>query len=240
MTQSKWIVTGVALLALAFSTAVAQDAATGGKARRDKAASAPAKDKAGTVALSDQVATMTKELSLSDADAAKIKAKVEQTTAAVDKWDKDNADKLKELRAAKKGDDQAAADKAGTDAKALQQERAKILADGEIEVELVLTAEQRTAWQGYKLSLLAKRQLGKLTLTDDQVAQVRTMCNDAAKQMASATEDKAKNKARKQLMADIQAKVLTDAQREQLAPKDAAAGDTPKAGKAADATKTTP
>jgi RNA polymerase-binding transcription factor DksA len=163
---------------------------------------------------------MTKELKLSDADAAKVKEKIDAMKAALDTWDKENADKLSaaqaDMKKAREAKDKTAAKTAMEAMRTLTDARAKLKADKEGDLMSVLTADQKLAWEAYKLCYMVSETYRNAALTDDQLPQVKSLCADAAKQIVAAQDDAAKAQIRTNLLEDVKAKVLTDKQREGL------------------------
>lgn len=237
MKRCGWVLGGLAALMLAVSPAMAAGKRAG-KAAGDKVKPVVPKEGkgmrgAGGAAVGeipvDQLLTlMTKELKLSDADQAKVKEKVDALTAALATCDKENADKLAAAEAdakkARQAKDKAGAKTAMESIRSLQDARAKVKADKEGDLMSVLTADQKLAWEGYKLFYAASETFRQLALTDEQLTKLRSLCNDAAKQVVAAQDDATKAQLRSKLIADATAQVLTDDQRTKLGEKGAAKG----------------
>jgi hypothetical protein len=128
-----------------------------------------------------ECAMMAKECNCTEKQQAKLAEKDQAKKEALNAWDTQNGAKLDELRAKLV----AAEDKAavGAELTTLEADRARIEADAEADILAVLTPEQQVVWQGYKFFQQMKM---RYSLTNaDQATRCRTLCNNAAKEIAA-------------------------------------------------------
>jgi Spy/CpxP family protein refolding chaperone len=181
---------------------------------------------------------MVTECKLTAEQQATLKEKVAAKIAALEAWNKDNAEKLKAAEDAQKatrsGTDDAAKKKAGADLKALQTARDAATAQADEAILAVLTPDQKIAWEGSKLCQATIAKYRKANLTEDQLAKVKSVCLAGAKELAAAQGDDRKAKTARSVVPlkirfAIDEVILTPEQREAVAPpapappKDAAA-----------------
>lgn len=183
------------------------------------------KEKAPPSALRGEYAIMASECKLSDEQKAQLEVAVKAKADATGAWDKANATKLEDLRKqqadAREKKDADALKRIAGEMKALTDERAKIETEQQAAIVGVLTADQRTAWEGFKIYRQAMARFKRAELTDEQTAKVRALCDQAGKDLAAVQGDAAavrKGQAdiQKKLAASIEADVLTAEQREKL------------------------
>jgi Spy/CpxP family protein refolding chaperone len=161
-------------------------------------------------------AMMASQLKLSAEQQTKLAAIAEESSQAGKKWEEQNGEKLKQLKVAAKGSDAAAAEKAKTELKTLDEEREKLKDQTEAKINDLLTPDQRIGWASSKLYLGASMSFSKAALTDAQKDQIRKLCDEAAKTQASATDKKSDSALKAELRKEITDKVLTDAQKADL------------------------
>lgn len=209
MKKFAWVLCGVAVLTLACPTMAAKD--------DKKAADKAGKKKEGKGALKGYYAIMSSVLDLSDEQKAQLTGKIEARNAALKAWDEgEKGQKFAEL--IKKSKD---ADKEiRKEVTALRKERAEVTASHQAKIMDVLTAEQKTTWEGHQLYTQMMRQFKKLAPTEAQEGKIRTLCAaKAADAQAAAGDAKALRKIRTDLAASITADVLTDEQRAKATTK---------------------
>jgi Spy/CpxP family protein refolding chaperone len=223
MKRLTWVLCGTAVLGLVLSPARGQ--AKAGKAadkglKSTRAIVARYDTTAGEIPIGQWLALMTKECKLSEAVQAQVKEKIDALNTATSTWDKENADKLvaarDEMKKARASQDKDAAKRAGDSLRALVDARAQLRADKEGDVLSLLSPEQRQEWESYKLFHLATGTFKSAGLTDEQLPQIRALCDAAAKQLIAAQDDATRRQIRATLLDDCKAKILTDAQREKV------------------------
>lgn len=166
-------------------------------------------------AVKGEFAQMVSELKLSDEQKAMLQERCKAKEEAEAKWDSANAERLRELREATRK--AKAAGRAADPEKALhalEAERERATAAAAEAILAVLTAEQREAWEGVKLSAIALVRLKDCNLTEEQISRVKIACREAAAAMATGK----KAPALKDLHQKIDDTILTPEQRA-LAPK---------------------
>ena len=170
------------------------------------------------------------ECKLTDSQQAKLKAKIKAKEEAVAAWNTANAQKIKAaedaVAAARSGGEADARKTAGTAMRALNTERAAATADADAAILTVLTAEQKAAWEAFKLYQNIMRRYKKAALTDEQSAKVKAACAVASKELGAVEDDgderaarKAKSAVEGKLRWAIEALVLTPEQREAVVRK---------------------
>jgi len=94
----------------------------------------------------------------------------------------------------------------------LQTDRAALTAKSEMDVESVLTADQKAEWEGHKLSQQVDARLPAAQLTDDQKTKLAAAVKDTAKLLAAVTDVKDKAPLIGKFWKKLVAEVLTDEQ----------------------------
>ena len=87
------------------------------------------------------------------------------------------------------------------------------------QIVAILTPEQKAKWAGFTLYRSVMRRYKRCKLVADQDKQIRDACAAAAKTMPATTDRKGRGAAMKKLYKDIEEKILTDDQREELKKK---------------------
>lgn len=165
-------------------------------------------------------------IDLTDKQKAELKSSIILKTETLKKQ-QPRYDELMALRKAEKkaraSGDKDAANAARDKIQAIYAEQKKLMLELNASVQAVLTADQRNVWQGYILrrSILRRLRPASAKLTDDQKANIKQACEDAAEEIAALAKltDKEKMKAakkeiRKKLDDDILRDILTAAQRQ--------------------------
>jgi len=213
-----WILAVWAAVLLAAPAALAQEEAGGKRAkernRRRERAGQRGREKA------TPYAKMAKVLNLDEATKQKVEEQVAANKTSLEEWKKGDGAKMGELR---KAFAEARKAKDKDKAKEVMGELRKLMtARGTLEQELMgkvlalLSEEQKAAWAAYQLQQNVVRRYMRLKLTEEQQAQVKTLCEAASKDLAAAQDGKAKAAAMRKLQSEISEKVLTDEQREKL------------------------
>jgi hypothetical protein len=85
------------------------------------------------------------------------------------------------------------------------------------QVMAVLSPDQKALWEGYNLSKSVAERFRKANLTDDQIAQLRALANEAGKAIVSAADPRrAASDARHDLINALEGKILKPEQRDLL------------------------
>jgi Spy/CpxP family protein refolding chaperone len=164
---------------------------------------------------------MVRELKLTEPLLSQVKEKFQAMEKALADWDKEAAIRVEKIEAAVTG-----ARNAGNSdevAKLLQQrmdlqgERAKLAEKLMREILALLSPEQQTEWEGFKLYQATANRFKALKLTDDQLVKIRDLCRQGAKAEAEARiTDGNVTMIRAKLFKDIRELVLTQEQRDKL------------------------
>ena len=167
-------------------------------------------------------AIMAKVCELSE-DQKKEIAKIRDAgVEAAKQWKQDNAEKLKELQEslnkAKEAGDEEAIKKATAELAAVKAQLAAISKKTRAEIMAVLTDEQKAKWHKYSLFTSVKRRFKAANLTDEQIEQIKALC-DKTDPNVDLSDDKARLKVLHSLYAQVEKDILTDEQREAVAPK---------------------
>lgn len=211
--RNAWVVCAIAAVLLFAMPAFARQQ---GGAEREKPKPKPP-------ALRGEYAMMAEVLKLDDEAKKKVEDQLAANDKALQEWEQGDGAKLKDLEKAlaeaKQAKDEEKVKNLTAEAKPLQEAREKLRAENKEKVLALLTDEQRAVWAGFILRRSLMVKYSKLQLTDEQVAQIQKLCEEAAKTIPPAN-DEAKRKERvealNKLNAEITEKVLTDAQREEL------------------------
>ena len=206
-------------LALLCAPALADPGAEGGKkarkARTKKEKPARKKKPSGEYGM------MVSVLKMDEAQAEKLNQAVQKYQEAMKAWEAGaSGQKYKELNdAAKKAREDKDKEKMKSiaqDMKSVRKERDDLEAAEKAKIMEVLTEEQKAEWKGFTLYRSTVGRYKRLNLTEDQDRQLRDLCKASAKDMPPSSDRKAYGAARKKLAQDIEEKILTDAQREEL------------------------
>jgi Spy/CpxP family protein refolding chaperone len=168
-----------------------------------------------------EYAIMAKVLEMDTTQTAKLTEAVEASQKALKAWDdSDSGKKYKEFEAALK---KAKADKdkekttsLGDQIKPLAKERSDLQEAQKANIMALLTPEQKAKWAGFTVFRTVIGKYKRVDPTEDQDKQIRQLCEAAAKGMPDASDKKARGEAMKKLSEEIEQKVLTAAQREEL------------------------
>jgi hypothetical protein len=170
------------------------------------------------VPLDQELAVMTRELKLTDAQQAAIKEKLTNAMTTLSTWDKINGPKLagakQDLKLAQAAKDTDAVKKAEDLIAELQANRDKILPDAQEKVLGELTADQKTAWIGFRFFCKASAAFRNTKLTEQQSAKLRALCDDAAKKLDAGADKSAQRDALVEVINAARDKLLTQAQRQ--------------------------
>lgn len=212
-------VCGLAVVLLACGPAMAQDGEA--KAKPEKPKGAEKARKAKPSGLRGEYGIMAGVLEFDDAQKAKLLEAVEANKAAERQWmESGDGKKMQELSKAyaeaRKGEDKEKAKPLAEQLRALKESRAKLQEAGKARIMAVLSDQQKTIWAAFNLQRRAMMRYKRLKLTEDQLKQVKEICAEAVKNRKAGDDRKALNAADKKLMSDIEQKVLTNAQREEL------------------------
>jgi Spy/CpxP family protein refolding chaperone len=192
-------------------TSLAGAADAGGK---DAKAAKPAAPKG-------EYAIMAKVLEMDSTQTAKLTEAVEASQKALKAWDdSDSGKKYKEfedaLKKAKADKDKEKSKSLGDQMKPLAKERSDLQEAQKANIMALLSPEQKAKWAGFVVYRTVIGKYKRVDPTDDQDKQIRQLCEAAAKGMPDASDKKAHGEAIKKLTDEIEQKVLTDAQREEL------------------------
>lgn len=178
-----------------------------------EAASAPASQPA----LRGEYAILASQAALSEEQRAALAQRVAARQAALEAWDAENGEKLEETaRQARATRDPAAAEPLREQRDALRAQRAALAERHDREVLAVLTPEQRATWEAFRLNRQALRRCAGAELTDEQRAQILSLCQAAIRQAAQTEAPPAYERVQAALNETIEREVLTDAQREAI------------------------
>ena len=170
-----------------------------------------------------EYAILVAECDLTDEQKEQVKAKIQATKEAVAQWEQEHGEKAQELqksmKAAKEAENKDEVKRIGQELKTLMTERRRLQQQTMTGVLAVLTAEQRTKWNGFRLYRQMMMRYKKTGLTEEQTAKVREMANAAAKALGDPSDEKAARKAAAALRDKVEQNVLTAEQREGLGEK---------------------
>ena len=186
----------------------------------------PAKKKKGPrkkAGLRGEYAMMANILKLDAETKAKFTEAVLAGAKAMKEWNTANGAKWKELMTARrqawKKKDQDKIKELTPQFNELRASREKVAAEGKAKIMELLTDEQKAVWEGFVLRRSLGRWFRGIKLTDEQKAQMQTLCEEKAKTLPAATDPKnrrARNQAMNKLRDEIAEKILTDEQREKF------------------------
>ena len=163
---------------------------------------------------------MARELTMDEAQKAKFTDTVAAYDRAMKAWEAGaNGQKFqslsKEQAEARKAQDKEKAKGLSEQIRPLRKEREELATAQRTQVMGVLTDEQKATWAGVKLYYQVVGRYKKLDPQDEQKKRIREICAEAIKTMPASADRKAHNEARRKLYADVEQKVLTEAQRDQ-------------------------
>ena len=225
MNTGKWLVAVLAGSVLAMSPLLpAAEGQGDAKPKKEKKARAPKGEKKPASVLRGEYSIMASELKLDDAQKAKLEEAVKANMEAQKAWEAANGAKVKQLsedmKKAREGSDKDKIKTLGEQMKALQAERAKLQADAKEKVMAVLTDQQKSQWAGFTLYRSVIGRFKRLNLTAEQDKKVRELCDaEAAKPAAAPEKGKRAPSAAQVVGKEVEEKVLTDAQKEELKKK---------------------
>jgi len=211
-----WTLPLAAALVLGLVTAhLTQAAEEGDKVKKEKA------DK-GESGLRGEYAILASECNLTPEQKEQLAAKLKASKEAVEAWEQQNGQKVKDLQAKMKAAKEAGnTDEAKTiaqEVKTLLTDRAR-LAEGNMDAVLaMLTPEQKVKWNAFRLYRAAMQKYKRLGLSEDQTAKVRALADETAKASDPADEKAAKT-AMMTLAEKVEKDILTAEQREGLSKK---------------------
>jgi len=146
----------------------------------------------------EQSDLMVQECKLTADQQAALKEAFKTKLAALETWEKANADKVMAaeaaLKTARAGTDADAKKTANDNLKALKEERTQATAEADKAILAVLTDPQKATWAGVELAQTTLPRYKKANLTDDQTAKIKAACAIAARDMAAFTGDDRKDK----------------------------------------------
>jgi len=131
--------------------------------------------------LKGECAAMAQECQATKEQCVQLAEKTDAKEAALKAWDDANRARLQQLK-----DSLAAAeDKEAVEAeiKALEAARAEVEKKADADILAVLTPDQQTTWQGYKMC--QEMMAACPGINADQAAKCRQMCNEAARKMCA-------------------------------------------------------
>ena len=174
--------------------------------------------------IAEEQAAMIRQCKLNDDQQKAVKEKFDLKRKALETWEQANGEKLAAAKAAQRGADAAAKQKAGGEVRALTQARTQVEAEADKAITALLSPEQQLTWAGYQLAQLTLSRYQKAKLTEEQTAKIQQCSLIAAKELASFTEDDRKGKqgrttVQKCLKWAIDNVILTPEQREAVAAK---------------------
>jgi hypothetical protein len=190
-----------------------------------------AAQKSASEIVQEQQDLLFRECKPTDAQQTTIKEKLKLKQEALEKWEKDNADKLKAAeeaaKAARQGTDASAKKQAADTLKGLTTSRTQVIDQTDKPILDALTEEQRLTWAGVQMAQTMLPRFKKANLTDEQTAKIKSACLAAAKDLASYTGDDKKDKQgrttiQKSLQWAIDNVILTAEQRETMGRKPSA------------------
>jgi len=178
-------------------------------------------ERPGKKKLRGEYSIMASVLKMDEAQTAKLAETVRKYQEAMKAWGSSpNGQKYKELSAAakqaRKDKDKEKMKSISEEMKSLRKEREELATAQKAEVLAILTDQQKAEWAGFSLYRSTVGRYKRLQLTEDQNKQIREICQATAKTLPDRSDRKAYYAARKELSQNIEEKVLTDAQREEL------------------------
>lgn len=235
MRRMIWAASVAALLAVSAApmTASAEtDAAPKAKAKAEK-----------PVRLYGEMAVIAKEIQLTPEQQESLQAIAKERDSQYNAWRKQHTERYAKAMADSKSED-AATQKAGKDELAkYRKESTEITAPFDAKAVGLLTAEQRSQYEGAKIAASVERTFSrrKITLTDDQKAKLRELSIAQTKTL-DPSDAKAARTAYMNVSKEATASVLTDEQRGQMMPSSSAkpAAEKPAAKPKAKAKKAAP
>ncbi len=189
--------------------------------------SAAAAPKTQQMTIQEEQEAIIRECKLTDEQQKALKEKYEAKQKALSTWEAANGEKLKAAEAAakeaRKGTDDAAKKKASEDLKTLVSDRTLALSEADKAILAALTPEQKIAWGGYQLCAVTLPRYKKATLTDEQIAKIKTTCALMAKDLSECEGDDKRDKQnraalQKALKWSIENVILTAEQRALFPP----------------------
>jgi len=224
MKTLRWWMAGLTALVLVISPMALRAEGDNGKEGKKRDAKAAQKkdggDKGEKKGLRGQYAQMVRELGLDEAQQAKLAEFAKAKEQAMNAFQQENGEKMKELREVMKGEDKAKAEQAEKDLKALMAKRGEIEKKHQDAILGILTPEQAKKWQGFQLFQLVMRRYKRLDLSEEQNAKVRELCGAVGADFAAQADKKAKGEMLGKLNKDIAEKVLNDEQRAKMTAHD--------------------
>ncbi len=188
-------------------------------------------------ALLGEYAIMANVVDMSEQQKAKFKKNLAARKEALDEFNEQNAEKIKELRQAmkqaKSDEDKDKINELKAQMKELTAAWKQIHDKHDAEIMSLLTPAQRNRWEGFKVYRRLMRKYRKLDLSDDQQQQIRTICYEYGEKLAASPKE------HKRIANEINDKaleVLTEDQKAKLKSRKSdkdEKGDKPKKGKRA-------
>jgi Spy/CpxP family protein refolding chaperone len=212
-----WLFSAAAVLMFTATVALAADAPP--ETKKPAEAKKPV--------LEGDLALMAKECKLSEEQQTKLATVAAEGKAAMEAWEKKNADKIEAFKKARaaaiEAKDEAAFRKAMEDVRPQIEENRALQVKYQHAIMTLLTPEQKLALQGFALSMEMIARLKGFNLTEAQSATVRTLCSQAAKEIADIKGDgeeasTAQRTILGKLELGIRDNVLTAEQKKLLAP----------------------
>jgi Spy/CpxP family protein refolding chaperone len=161
---------------------------------------------------------MEAELNLTDAQRSAIIEKNNAKAAALREWEEKNKARLDVLKAsAQEAKAKGERDPNARESTTLRKDRAALADKYEEEIVKVLTPEQRAIYAGFNSYSGAMRRYAALKLTEEQKNQIKAQYIKAGPQIASASTEKERDVIRESVRKSVEAQVLTDEQRTELA-----------------------
>jgi len=167
-----------------------------------------------------------RELEMSSRQVVQLRRVIRESAEKLGAWDKENADKVKAMQhelveTYRAGDRESVTSLQDLLAK-LQKERRDILADHEKAFQAILSPKQKQQYAVLQVAADAQDTYSELNLNDRQIDVIKTLAGKAYERIEKANSDKAAvDAAYEQLFKDIESRVLTAEQLQQLKGKPA-------------------
>ncbi|MCX5660508.1 MAG: hypothetical protein NTW19_12405 [Planctomycetota bacterium] len=180
-------------------------------------AAAPASQPA--AALKGDFLLLAEQTSMTAEQRAKLAETLHERETAIQAFNAQNEAKIrqlqKEMLAARETHNRESMLMLGKQHQSLEAARRDVADKYDKRIVGLMTKEQAQTWEGYKLSRALLRDLGKVNLSAEQGAAIRSRSEKTAAALVG-TDDQSRNKIRAELRKSIESDVLTQAQRDEL------------------------
>jgi len=143
-----------------------------------------------------------------------------QRAKAMEDWDKAHADETTRLRLslrqARVAKDEQAQQRLGEALGVLESQREALRQQHEAKIEQLMTADQRLAWEQFRLRRMAMRRFQRARLSEEQVQRLEQICSQMAGQVLAVESWEARQQLRNRCLESIAQQVLTLDQRQAL------------------------